>query len=104
MPLSTAATFHNAPICEIALEHAAPMTAVGTSRTSRDVRLESAKWGKADIGSPPAMPLAAIPGYRLGRIGRSRNWPVSVILHPLTPASTTILGITMDALRLCSAA
>jgi hypothetical protein len=27
-----------------------PMSANGTSRTSRDVRLESAKWAKADIG------------------------------------------------------
>src|SRR5262245_25813272 len=26
------------------------MSPIGTSRTSRDVRLESAKWAKADIG------------------------------------------------------
>jgi hypothetical protein len=25
------------------------MAAIGTSRTSQDVRLESAKWGKADL-------------------------------------------------------
>jgi len=57
--------------------------AIGTSRTSRDVRLQSAKWGEADIDQVAV-------SYRdfMSTRPRSRTVQLALLLHS-PPRSTT---------------